>query len=166
MTRLRTILAKSRTARSLRRFQANENGATAVEFALVAPIFFAILFAIMQTSLVMFTNQALQTKTTTAARLIMTGQSTNLEQFKNRICGDSYLFKCDKLRVQVESFDSFSAADPEDFVGSACFNLESTPDEEDCWQPGGPRKVVLVRVAYDWVLGTAVAVSAFQSEPY
>src|SRR5471032_2864150 len=77
-------------ARALRRFVRRENGATAVEFALVATPFIALLIAILETALVFFAQQVLQTATTQTSRLIMTGQAQtqNLTaaQFQQAVC--------------------------------------------------------------------------------
>ena len=40
--------------KTLRRFRRNRRGSAAVEFALVAPVFFALLFAIIETAIVFF----------------------------------------------------------------------------------------------------------------
>ena len=61
----------------LRRFRRNRNGSAAVEFALVAPVFFALLFAIIETAIVFFASQVLETMTQDSARVIMTGQAQN-----------------------------------------------------------------------------------------
>lgn len=59
----------------LRRFRRSRRGSAAVEFALVAPVFFALLFAIIETALVFFASQVLETVTQNSARMIMTGQA-------------------------------------------------------------------------------------------
>jgi Flp pilus assembly protein TadG len=56
-----------------RRFRRNRGGSAAVEFALVAPMFFALLFAIIETALVFFAGQVLETVNQNSARMIMTG---------------------------------------------------------------------------------------------
>jgi Flp pilus assembly protein TadG len=61
------------TRNALRRFRRNRRGSAAVEFALVAPVFFALLFAIIETSIVFFAGQVLETITQDAARTILTG---------------------------------------------------------------------------------------------
>ena len=74
----------------LRRFRRNRRGTAAVEFALVAPIFFAVLFAIIELALTFFASQILETVTQDSARLIMTGQAQNAayspQQFKTEVC--------------------------------------------------------------------------------
>src|ERR1700758_4455753 len=58
-----------------RRFGRNRRGSAVVEFALVAPIFIALLFAILETALMFFASQVLETMNDNAARLIQTGQA-------------------------------------------------------------------------------------------
>ena len=170
-----------RLPRRLLRFGANERGATAVEFALIAMPFFTLLFAIMHTSVIMFAGQTLQTMTTAAARKIMTGEintASGIAAFRAALCAEPYdlMFDCDKVLVQVKSFGTtFATANPSSFVNNSCFSADEAPTAE-CWDAGGPRSVVVVRVAYDWPLSinledlnnktALVAVSAFRNEPF
>src|SRR5882724_11798126 len=83
----------------LRRFRRNRQGSAVVEFALVAPIFFGLLFAIIEMALVFFASQVLETVTQDSARLILTGQaqdsSLTQAQFKNIVCSKIVaLFDC------------------------------------------------------------------------
>jgi Flp pilus assembly protein TadG len=58
----------------LRRFRRNRRGSAAVEFALVAPVFFALLFAIIETGIVFFAGQVLETGVQDAGRRLYTHQ--------------------------------------------------------------------------------------------
>ena len=60
---------------ALRRFRGNRGGSAAVEFALIAPIFFGLLFAIIETALVFFSSQVLESITQNSARVVLTGQA-------------------------------------------------------------------------------------------
>src|ERR1700732_569505 len=103
---------------ALYRFRANRRGSAAVEFALVAPVFFALLFAIIETAIVFFAGQVLETVTQTSARMIMTGQAQNAgytqAQFKSQVvcpAGSlaSVLFDCvNGIYIDVESFPAFT----------------------------------------------------------
>ena len=62
---------------ALRRLRRDRQGSAAVEFALVAPMFFGLLFAIIETAMVFFAGQVLETVTQDSARTIMTGQAQN-----------------------------------------------------------------------------------------
>ena len=65
----------ARSGNILRRFRRNRRGSAAVEFALIAPIFFGLLFAIIELAMVFFASQVLETVTQDSARMIMTGQA-------------------------------------------------------------------------------------------
>ena len=56
-------LSLAATRNVLRRFRRNRRAAAAVEFALVAPLFFVLLFAIIEVALVFFASQVLETVT-------------------------------------------------------------------------------------------------------
>src|ERR1700677_3992169 len=58
-----------------RRCRDNGRGSAAVEFALVAPVFFALLFAIVETAIMFFAGQVLETVTQESARQVLTGQA-------------------------------------------------------------------------------------------
>ena len=79
--------------RNVSRFGAARDGATAVEFALIAPAFLAMLFAIIQTTLFLFAQATLQNAAVEAGRLFMTGQAQNAgtsgltqSQFQSDVC--------------------------------------------------------------------------------
>lgn len=169
-------------ARICRRFLRKQDGTVAVEFAFVAAPFLALCFAILQTALVFFAGQLLETAAADSARLILTGQaqSANLTQaqFKDEVCKRIYaLFDCGGIQMDVRTYSSFSSIDnskPIDANGK--FKL--TP----AYQMGGPDEIVVVRLFYQWpiytsLLGTGladiggskrllVATAAFRNEPY
>ena len=90
----------------LRRFRRNRDGTTMVEFGLIAIPFFALLLAIIQTAMIYYVGEVLQTAVADSSRLIMTGQATSTNydkaKFKTEICGRvPTLFDCQNL-VQVD----------------------------------------------------------------
>src|SRR5262245_47467925 len=98
----------------LRRFRRSRKGDAIVQFALVAPVFFALLFAIIESALMFFATQVLETITQDSARMILTGQAQNSNylaaDFKNYVCGKiPALFSCGGLSVDVQSYNSFAA---------------------------------------------------------
>src|SRR4051794_18822486 len=100
-------------ANVLRRFRRNHRGSAAVEFALVAPIFFALLFATIELALVFFASQVLETITGDNARTIMTGQAQTAAltqaQFKTQVCNSvPALFDCvGGIYIDVRSYPAF-----------------------------------------------------------
>jgi Flp pilus assembly protein TadG len=176
----------------LRRFRRNRKGSAAVEFALVAPVFFALLFAIIETALMFFASQVLETVTQNSARVILTGQAqtgqlpacattcTSAQQFKSYVCSQiPALFDCNSVYVDVESYsNSFASVTLSNHMDSAC-NFDSTAMQ---YNPGSSGQVTVVRLFYQWPLfvtglgynigcGSSnkrllVATAAFQNEPY
>lgn len=169
--------------KSLRQFSRHQRGAAAVEFALVALPFLALLFAIIQTAIVFFATQVLETAVADSARLILTGQAQNggfsQTSFKTAVCARiSGLFNCNtSLYVDVRTFTNFSAISmnsPTDSSGNVINNF--------VYQPGGPGDIVVVRLLYAWpiymqlwnpkIVNMAgnqrllVATAAFRNEPY
>lgn len=169
------------TAR-VRHFLACARAATAVEFALVAAPFFALLIAVLQTALVFLAQEVLQTATTEAARLVMTGQAQtqnlSASQFQQDVCGfTSALFTCSNIYVNVQTFSSFSGMTQMSPLKSGQF--QST---DMSYSTGGPGDIVLLQVFYQWpiVLGPLgfnlsnmsgnnrllVGTAVFRNEPY
>ena len=104
-------LSLAATRNVLRRFRRNRRGAAAVEFALVAPLFFGLLFAIIEVAMVFFASQVLETVTQDSARTIMTGQAQEgkytQQTFKDDVvCPKiSVMFDCKNgIYVDVQSY--------------------------------------------------------------
>jgi Flp pilus assembly protein TadG len=167
----------------LRRFRRNRRGSAAVEFALIAPIFFAALFAIVELALVFFASQILETVTQDTARLIMTGQAQNASytqgQFKNAVCAKLIvMFDCvNGVSIDVKSYPAFVDVDVSDPIDAG---KNFVPPNN--YLPGGPGDIVVVRLFYKWPLFVTglgfnlsniggnqrllTATAAFQNEPY
>ena len=138
-------------ARLLRRFRRNRSGVTAVEFALVAPLFFGLLFAIIEVAMIFFASQVLETVTQDSSRFIMTGQAQGASytqaQFKTYVCGQiNALFDCTNgIYVDVRSYPSAT--------GFSSVNITPITDPTQVkWCPGKDGDVVVVRLFYQWPL--------------
>jgi Flp pilus assembly protein TadG len=169
--------------KAARCFRGNKRGSAAVEFALVAPVFFALLFAIIETGLVFFASQSLETALQDSARMIMTGQAQTAKYDKqgfkqNVVCANvNSLFDCmNGIYVDVQSYSSFSTVSISDPITAGSF-VDNTQ-----YNPGGPGDIVVVRLFYQWpIFVTALgynlanlsgnkrllsATAAFKNEPY
>jgi Flp pilus assembly protein TadG len=175
-----------------RRFRRNGGGSAAVEFALVAPVFFALLFAIIETGIMFFASQELETITQESARQILTGQAQTSgltqAQFQNNIvCPQvvASLFSCPNISIDVESYPSPSGASCSTFANVV---INSQIDSNGNfinnmqYKPGGPGDIVIVRLFYQWQLYVTglgynisnlsgskrllAATAAFCNEPY
>jgi Flp pilus assembly protein TadG len=154
----------------LRRFRRSRAGSAAVEFALVAPVFFALLFAIIEISIMFFASQVLETITQDSARALMTGQAQTGQvsdcavggvgtpctqaSFHNYACQGlaQILFggggsNCPNLYIDVESYSSFSAITINNQITGGNFTSANMQ-----YSPGGPGDVVVVRMFYQWPL--------------
>jgi len=135
----------------LRSFGRNRSASAAVQFAFVAPLFFGLLFAIIETALVFFANQVLETATQDSARWILTGRAQNatytVGQFKtNVVCpAVQVLFDCNNIFFDVQNYTSFqTVAINSQIDGSKNFinNMK--------YCPGDSGDIVVVRLFYQW----------------
>jgi Flp pilus assembly protein TadG len=167
----------------LRRFRRNHHGSAVVEFALVAPVFFGLLFAIIELALVFFASQVLETVTQDSARMIMTGQAQTASytqaQFKNLVCSKIVvMFDCvNGVSIDVQSYPAFGSVNIADPIDAS---KNFVPPNN--YLPGGPGDIVVVRIFYQWPLIVTglgfnvanlsgskrllTATAAFQNEPY
>jgi len=178
-----TSVRRLKSVRLARRFVRQRSGVAAVEFSMVAVPFLALIFAILETSVIFFAGQALETAVADSARLIMTGQAQtqgfDQNAFKNSVCSKIYgLFDCaNGIFLEVKSYSSFAAMDP---TALPTFDANGNLVNNFGYDPGVPCSIVLVRLFYQWpvyvsLLGLGdggggkrllVATSAFRNEPY
>lgn len=106
--------------RLARRFARSNRGVTAVEFALVGPVFFAVIGATIETALAFFAGYALDTAVIDSSRLIRTGQLSRVasaEDYRREVCGRLYgMFDCDQLRIAVTEIGTFEDFTPSDAI--------------------------------------------------
>jgi Flp pilus assembly protein TadG len=168
--------------KTVRRFARGEDGVAAVEFGMVAAPFLALMFAIMETSLVFFAGQTLETAVADSARMIMTGQAQSLgltqDTFKTEVCKKIVgLFDCTAgIQIDVKTATSFSAA------STAKPTAADLQNNNFGYQPGAACSIVVVRLMYQWpvymsLLGfnladlagnkrLLMATAAFRNEPF
>lgn len=154
-------------------------GSAAMEFAFVAPVFFGLLFAIIETGVMYFSQFALQNAVVQAARQIRTGQAQSVnastaaicsggaggsgsggsyantgEWFKDQICCNiSSMLTCSNLHVAVT--DSSSGFGGTSFTNNQVGGLYVAATDT---YPGSINAcdVVLVRATYTWSVVTPV----------
>jgi Flp pilus assembly protein TadG len=180
-----TACLGARLRKTAARMRADGRKASAaLEFALIAPVFFLLLLGIIENGVIFFAGSTLQYATDNAARYIRTGQaqaaSTTQAQLRTRICNDiAPLLACNaNLQIDVEAYSGYSSAN---FATAtdASGNLKTTLNN---YQPGTACNVVLVRSFYTWSIITPVlsafltnmstgnhlisATAAFRNEPF
>jgi Flp pilus assembly protein TadG len=164
-----SLAATKASARNvLRRFRRSRAGSAAVEFALIAPVFFALLFAIIEVAIMFFASQVLETVCQDSARALMTGQAqtgavsgcavggvaspctqTTFQQYACSLV--PALFNsgstCPGLYIDVESYSSFTNVTINSEIVSGAFQSGNMQ-----YNPGGPGDTVVVRMFYQWPL--------------
>ncbi|MBI0476855.1 pilus assembly protein [Sphingomonas sp. MA1305] len=160
-------LARHGTARrGLARIREDRRGVSLLEFALVAAPFIALMLAALQTSLLYFAQEGLETAVEATARSVTTGQAQAADatatsmtsaqlasRFRTQACArlPAYL-SCSRLFVEVKSATNWSAmtTDLPDLTKDSSGNLK-TPMS---YSLGSQGSVVMVRLLYMWPLQT------------
>ena len=184
---------RERCRKLRRRMRADSNkGSAAIEFAMVAPVFFVLLLGIFEAAIMFFSQAALQNATTDMGRLIRTGQTVcytgsgntcaamTKDQFRTLLCAKvSPLVACDaNLQIDVQAYSSY---------GGTNFNSPLNADKTlnttlNNYITGSACDVVLARTFYTWPVATPVlswflvnmagnkhlltATTAFRNEPF
>lgn len=165
-----------RRCRALRR---DCSGVTAVEFALVAPMFLYLLMGIIEVSMLFFTTTMVDRAMYDASRLIRTGQAQStgdaLGEFQTSVCASLVsLYSCSDLNLDVRNFSTF---------GTISYTIEVDEDGDPIYEfdAGAAEDVILARVVYTFNFATPfigaffgdsgsgitfTTAAVFQSEPY
>jgi Flp pilus assembly protein TadG len=192
-SRILSLLSNRSLARRALSFGRRKEGATVIEFAFLLPPFLLLMFAIIQTAVVFYAGQVLETATADAARLIMTGQAQkqglNEDTFKTQLCTRlDALFNCATgVKIDVKKYAWASGTDPIAQFASA--NLQAPVDEDGNldtdgfgYTPGVQGDIVVVKVVYEWPMLMGIygfdlatlpngkrllmSTAAFRNEPY
>ena len=178
-----------------RRMRADSNkGSAAIEFAMVAPVFFVLLMGTIEAGVMFFAQSALQNALNDTARLVRTGQSgcyttsggncvaMTQAQFQAKLCSEvsTLLQSCTTggLQFDVNAYPSgYSAA-----ANSSPLDAGKNLTTLNTFNVGNACDVVLVRAFYKWPVFTPglnyfmanvtgnyhllATAAAFRNEPY
>jgi Flp pilus assembly protein TadG len=167
----------------------DDKGATAIEFAILAPLFFAFVLAIIDISAYFFVAGQLQHGVVQAARSIRTGNligsgATARDAFRTLVCDNIetlMISSCNvNVRVDVRAFNSFGAITLPANLDANSNNI--IEDSETVTNTGGSSCPVIARAFYNYstivpglenVLASLVpdnvyisAATAFRNEPF
>jgi Flp pilus assembly protein TadG len=146
----------------------DDQGVTVVEFALLAPIFFTMIFAILETAMVFFASQVLDSAVEDASRKIRTGEAQTagfqMTDFRSLLCDSTFgLFDCAQIRLNVRNIGSFAAANEP--VVQNCTEIACSWTLEELFLPGVGREVVQVRAFYRWPLVITLPYFNLKNQP-
>lgn len=191
---LRWMLAPA--LRGAGRFHRDERGVTIIEFGILALPFFTLIAAILETSLIFFASQILDSSVQDASRLIRTGQlqtgaaaNNTLAAFRTQICNNLYnMMTCDNVKVKVSVVADFGSATVSYPIqtGNDCTTTNGVTTCNwtivESYTPGAGGDVVVIQAYYKWptivrlpgfnlqdqVDGTRLlgAVRVFRNEPF
>lgn len=183
-------LRRSFPATILGRFGRSRDAATAVEFAMIAMPFFALLFSIIETALAFWSNQVLETAVANASRQIYTGQfqaanptkTTTPDQlkakFKEAVCSNAtVLFSCASMvTIDVRPVGTYGEAQVSPPVKDGKYDTAGYG-----YQEPGANQITVVRATMEYPVFTnflaassglsngnrlIVASSVFRTEPF
>jgi Flp pilus assembly protein TadG len=139
--------ARAQTRRALR----DRTGATAIEFALVAPVFISLALATIQSAVIWFAKTELQLATETASRLVFTGQTANayasLSNFKTALCPNlPAVIQCNDVMINLTpqaSISAVSTAPP-----TLTYNPDGSVSNNFNYNPGASSQIMVLQVMY------------------
>jgi len=160
----------------VRELRADQGGATAVEFALIAVPFFAILFGILELALIFILNVSLGVATTAFATQLRTGQvqaaglsaasssgvQMDLADAKTAICNNLSLVPLatcqQQLQLDVRPITAFSNSASTNPVNGNTFNNSSL-----CFYSGNSGSIVEIRAYYLYSIVDPMLLAGFST---
>lgn len=162
------------------RYRRDRSGVTAIEFALVAPTLFIVLFGTIEIAMMFYVATSMEGEVQIAARQIRTGNVQGsddpIEEFRTLLCKNlENLTNCNAIVIDVRTMPDFGTIDRPPLIDE-----DGNPENEN-FEPGNGGDVVLVRIAYRYSILTPFigellgatnghrdlyAAAAFQNEPY
>jgi Flp pilus assembly protein TadG len=151
------MVRESRSPRQARSFRKDQGGATAVEFALVAPLLCFALLSLVEVGMMGMMCSGLDNAVIEAARRIRTGRTdgpTSASSFEDQICanmGGSSTACHTRLITSVQKFSQFSTAGA---------TIATDPANE--FDKGAAGDIIIVKANYTWPLMTPFLATAFE----
>lgn len=158
-----------------KRMATNSEGATAIEFAFVAPVFLMLSFGIVEFSMIMFTTAVMESATSNTARMGKTGYSapgvSRQQQIINNIRDKTGgLLNPSLLQINTLVYSSFTnIAQPEPYTDSNHNGIYNAGEPftdvngNGAWDPdmgraglGSANDIVVYTVSYPWPIMTPV----------
>lgn len=138
-----------------RRLRRDTRGATAVEFALVAPIVIATILGALQIAVIYLAQSELENATEVGARLVLTNQAQwiSASAFRSAICADlPALFTCANVMIDLESQSVSPGSTDALIVTPPALTYDGAGAVTNSWsyQPGTAGQLEILRVMVQW----------------
>ena len=166
LSKFKNYISMTKPVKVIKRFQKDEQGVTAVEFAFVGPPFFLLIFAIIESSMLFFANQYIETVVDDVARLYRTGRVISgispsgqpegiiTEQgLRDEMCDRIVaLFDCNRIFINLDSADRFIdlplpplADNSNNINAQGAFQPEERFEQNIC-----PKQIIQLTATYEW----------------
>jgi Flp pilus assembly protein TadG len=136
----------------------DRSGASAVEFAMIAPLLIFILVSIFELGGLALISGGLDTAVNDISRLIRTGQTpgpVSAASFENMVCarmGGNVTDCMTRMTVSVSKFGGFGNA-----------NAFATAPPDSSFDKGGAGDIIVVKVDYNWSVISPMLAPAYPS---
>lgn len=163
--------------RAAGRLLKDRSGATAIEFAIVAPVFFALTFATFEVGWYYFVSSSVDAAAVESARYIRTGQAYK-DGYTNQASRDTFLQQevCRSLRympqeqcankttVEVKTYASYAAL-AADASALVCTDDQQSAQDAVPFNTGTDRSIIRVRICHIYkTLNPFIGFSLAQNE--
>ena len=136
--------------KSLKRLHRNNEGATAVEYAIIGPIFFALLFAAVELGLILTKTSLLEMSASDISKTIYIGAAANgdvsKEDLEKEVCDLVGIVdpNClDNLAIELTEVPSFLAIPQSD---AKCIDKDEPINPTVSFDPGSADSIVYMRI--------------------
>jgi len=152
-----------------RSFARDQRGVTAVEFGILALPFFTLIFAVIETAMMFFAQQVLDSAVEDASRMVRTGQAQtqgfDIAAFRNYLCGYTFgLFNCSNIVITVQPIASFSSTSTTTPV-ETCDLTTCTWSTSSSFDGGSSRNIIQVSAYYRWPLTIVLPYFNLKNQP-
>lgn len=150
---LRQKISSARLKRICRRYAGEQDGAAAIEFAIVAPVFLALMFSIFEVGWFYFVNSAVDGAASSAARVMRTGQADGVssgEFFHLITCPRvSFLGDCSsRMTVEVKKYDDFAALAADSDAPFVCRDADQNAIDNIAYDTSEELAIFRIRVCF------------------
>ena len=161
----RRLFDRAQAWPGIKRFKRHEDGATAVEFGLIALPFCLLVVALMGFAMFFFVSNSLDKGIDQSSRAIRTGQAQKqvnanpaspgmtVQEFKQSICTlAGGWIDCNKMQVFVQKFPDWASVAPNACLNSSGSVNTSTASGSDkiAQYAGTASQIVIVTTCYKW----------------
>lgn len=170
-------------------FKREEDGATAIEFAMVSFPFFILVFMLIGFAMYFFVMNSIEKGMDQTSRQVRTGQAQKnnmtVQQFKQAVCDASGgWIKCPKVQVFVQKYPDWQSITPQPCLNAdkSVVTNSAAGGDKIATYTGTASEIVIVTTCYKWEFAQQIpfvklgnmndgslmmqSSTAFRTEPY